>query len=151
MLCALRLCDYLPRLHERSAIRHGIIVNNLLNSTCGYSNFIAVNLFMCILLRSCWLDLADLCMTEHIPPPTWTELDPAAQQQQQSFDTRSRSGNSNGNVSGETAVGQEARVMYLCFLTHMYLEQQHGDKALQVLEGVAYVFPNSQIVATQVR
>ena len=40
--------------------------------------------------------------------------------------------------------------MYLCFLSHYYLELQHGDKAMKVLEGVLHIFPNSQIATSQV-
>jgi hypothetical protein len=41
--------------------------------------------------------------------------------------------------------------MYLCFLSHYYLDLQHGDKAMKVLEGVLHIFPNSQIATSQVR
>jgi anaphase-promoting complex subunit 8 len=41
-------------------------------------------------------------------------------------------------------------VAYLCFLAHYYLEQQHGEKAMKVLEGVLHVFPHSQVAVSQV-
>jgi hypothetical protein len=58
--------------------------------------------------------------------------------------------NARSNTHTQQGNGQEARVMYLCFLAQLYLEQQQGEKALQVLEGVLFVFPHSQIAATQV-
>ena len=39
---------------------------------------------------------------------------------------------------------------YLCFLAHYYLELQHGDKAMKVLEGVLHIFPHSQVAIGQV-
>ena len=52
---------------------------------------------------------------------------------------------------GQTAEGgQEGRVMYLSFLAHYYIEQQQGEKALKVLEGVLHIFPHSQVAASQV-
>ena len=55
-----------------------------------------------------------------------------------------------GHPTGGGGGGQEGRVAYLCFLAQYYLELQHGDKALKVLEGVLHVFPHSQVAISQV-
>jgi hypothetical protein len=103
-----------------------------------------VNIFP--LPRSCWLELAELCVTQKYPPPAWSHIDPqnSANQYNKTHKKDEKSGTSKGN-------GQDARVMYLCFLSHYYLELQHGDKAMKVLEGVLHIFPNSQIATSQVR
>jgi hypothetical protein len=46
--------------------------------------------------------------------------------------------------------GNDARICYLCFLTHYYLELQQGENAIKILEGVLQVFPNSLIATSQV-
>ena len=55
-----------------------------------------------------------------------------------------------GQGQGYGQGGQEGRVMYLSFLAHYYIEQQQGEKALKVLEGVLHIFPHSQVAASQV-
>lgn len=42
------------------------------------------------------------------------------------------------------------QVMHCCFLTQLYLEQQRGDQALATLDSLVSVFPDSQVVASQV-
>ena len=46
--------------------------------------------------------------------------------------------------------GNDARITYLCFLTHYYLELQQGENAIKILEGVLQVFPHSLIATSQV-
>ena len=60
--------------------------------------------------------------------------------------------NFNKNVEKNSNLNLEknARVMYLCFLSHYYLELHQGDKSLKVLEGVLHIFPHSQIASCQV-
>ena len=113
------------------------------------------------IFRSCWLELSELCVTEMLSPPVWQQLDP-------NFSTNSNNNNNNNmknneknptknskntlqkNANNSKPVGQESRVIYLCFLAHYYLELQQGEKAIKVLEGVLHIFPNSHIATSQV-
>jgi anaphase-promoting complex subunit 8 len=96
---------------------------------------------------SCWLELSELCATEKITPPTWQQVDPVSLVS--SLKPQMPSSSSSGDKEIKSN-GQEGRVMYLCFLAHYYLDLQQGEKAMKVLEGVLHVFPNSQVVTTQV-
>lgn len=55
------------------------------------------------------------------------------------------------NDSEDIKDGNDARICYLCFLTHYYLELQQGENAIKILEGVLQVFPNSLIATSQVQ
>lgn len=68
--------------------------------------------------RSCWLELAELCIAEKQALPTWQEI---------SLGT------------GANSCAQElecAKIMYACFLVHAYLEKHCGDLAMQVVSNV---------------
>jgi anaphase-promoting complex subunit 8 len=96
---------------------------------------------------SCWLELSELCATEKLSPPTWQQVDPMSLVSSSKPQIPSSSSSSYKEMKSN---GQEGRVMYLCFLAHYYLELQQGEKAMKILEGVLHVFPNSQLVTSQV-
>lgn len=82
--------------------------------------------------RSCWLELAELCVAEKQALPTWPEITalccpepPAASCADSSYCSAA--------AGGGSAELQEAKVMYACFLVHAYLEKHCGDLAMQVL------------------
>jgi hypothetical protein len=79
--------------------------------------------------RSCWLELAELCVAEKQPLPTWQEItlpSPTAPRAQ---------GQGQGQGQGHSEV-EGAKVMYACFLVHAYLEKHCGDLAMQVTKCV---------------
>jgi hypothetical protein len=84
---------------------------------------------LAVVCRSCWLELAELCVAEKQPLPTWQEITlpsptaPRAQVQ----------GQGQGRGQGHSEV-EGAKVMYACFLVHAYLEKHCGDLAMQVTE-----------------
>ena len=64
--------------------------------------------------RSCWLELADLCVAEKQALPTWQEV---------TLSTGAK------DITMEL---EGAKIMYACFLVHAYLEKHCGDLAMQV-------------------
>ena len=78
---------------------------------------------------SCWLELAEECTTKQLKIPPWEDF---------------------SYQSNSLAQHNANRIMYDCFLIHLYLEQQQGDLALQVLQkDVLQVFPTSQVSISQ--
>ena len=114
-------------------------------------------------------------MTNKISPPHWNKLSPKKQinlrQKKEINEIKNTplkyQNKNNNNAAGEKELNfdfventeknenlnleKNARVMYLCFLSHYYLELHQGDKSLKVLEGILHIFPHSQIASCQVR
>jgi hypothetical protein len=91
--------------------------------------------------RSCWLELAELCVAEKQALPTWPEITAASSSeppQSQYCADSSYCSAAGGEVGagGSAAQLQEAKIMYACFLVHAYLEKHCGDLAMQVQGGV---------------
>ena len=116
--------------------------------------------------RSCWLELSELCVTGKHSPPSWQQIDPtksihrtidlkrgnrSENRDENKIKTRVSNLNLMSNDSEDIKDGNDARICYLCFLTHYYLELQQGENAIKILEGVLQVFPNSLIATSQVQ
>ena len=74
----------------------------------------------------------ELCISENISPPTWQDIlivIPLA--------------------SSPNYPSKESKIMYDSFLVNYYLETQNGEHALVILNDLIYIFPDSQIVASQ--
>ena len=80
---------------------------------------------------SCWLDLADICMKEGTPPPSW----PFTGVEHKSNHVISLDRKDLGYY------------MYQFFLVHINLEQQLGNVAYEILQELAIKFPSSEYVA----
>jgi hypothetical protein len=107
--------------------------------------------------RSCWFELAALCVSEKQPLPTWQDICFRRRHQpQQAFSSEERGGGGGGGGGGKEgdqngADGEDAKIMYGCFLVHAYLEKHCGDLALQVLQKTLQpILPASLILHTQV-
>lgn len=123
---------------------------------------------LCLLIflnRSCWLELSELCVTGKRSPPSWQRIDPTKSvyrtadfehgnrndnRDENKIKTRISNLNLMNSESENLKDGNDARICYLCFLTHYYLELQQGENAIKILEGVLQVFPNSLIATSQV-
>jgi hypothetical protein len=81
------------------------------------------------LLRSCWLELAELCVAEKQALPTWQEITSLHQQPQHM--SAAEDSYCAGTAAGAGEL-QEAKIIYACFLVHAYLEKHCGDLAMQV-------------------
>ena len=84
--------------------------------------------YVCFIYRSCWLELADVCIAQSVTLPSWDIISEGAPE--------------STIVSG--------RIMFDAFSVHLYLEKQDGTAALEAIQPLLQVFPNSGIVASQV-
>lgn len=86
--------------------------------------------------RSCWLELAELCVSEKQALPTWQEISlPSGS----ATAAGTGEGKEDAEGAGSGGSGSEldgAKVMYACFLVHAYLEKHCGDLAMQVRPAV---------------
>ena len=121
----------------------------------------------CYSIRSCWLELSALCVTEKIPPPSWQLIDKSIYDNSITNPSDVRHNditnidiNTNQNINSLpyrqhiiSPNDQGGRVIYLCFLTHYYLELQQGEKALKVRNEIAKMmcFYSFQRCSTQLR
>eukprot|EP01038_Epipyxis_sp_PR26KG_P006178 gene6178-8509_t len=92
---------------------------------------------------SCWRDLSDLCISEKLPIPQWSEF------------TSLLSGSSVQNhlpgiPSDESLFLQFGKIMYTNFVIHIYLEKHQGERAMPVIESALQLFPTSHLLYTQV-
>ena len=111
--------------------------------------------------------MSELCVTGKQSPPSWQQIDPT-KSVYRTVDTKHSNKNENieenkqkpkiisnsnlaKNESESLKDGNDARITYLCFLTHYYLELQQGENAIKILEGVLQVFPHSLIATSQVK
>lgn len=137
-----------------------------LTESCSLLSMTSKNLYLLMFLnRSCWLELSELCVTGKHSPPSWQQIDPT-KSVYRTVESKHGNGNENrdenkiktrisnlnlmNNESENLKDGNDARICYLCFLTHYYLELQQGENAIKILEGVLQVFPNSLIATSQV-
>ena len=75
--------------------------------------------------RSCWLELAELCVTEKQALPSWPDILHCRSAADVDVDSAGDPGNQECLDS--------AALMYGSFLAHVYLEKHCGDLAMQVL------------------
>ena len=94
---------------------------------------------------SCWLEMAQICISEQTPPPSFgavleagglssSQAEAASMQQQDHAELPS---------SARTATHW---FMYCHFLLHLYLEQQLGHQALPLINTLLLVLPPSQFL-----
>jgi hypothetical protein len=83
--------------------------------------------------RSAWLELSEILITSGVSVPSWEHIV------------------DNAVIRPEYKVATSAaRMMYDMFRVHVHNEQQSGNAALVLLDGVISVFPDSPVVASQV-
>ena len=100
---------------------------------------------------SCWLELADLCVAEKLPLPQWAEFN--LQSSDRAAPVRNGIGGMNFSPTGtstEAHAETGSKIMYACFLVHVYLERHCGEQALQVAHTLLPLMPYSLPLYTQV-
>lgn len=112
---------------------------------------------------SCWLELGQFCATDKTKLPTWEEIRDCqcSWEKTQNISNMEVSNSpaqltpKPGNSSQETEsqsddVKESAKIMFACFLTHVYLERHRGDLALQILDGTMQLLPTSLVILCQI-
>jgi len=105
---------------------------------------------------SCWLELAEICLVDKVTLP-FDEVSLVSLLGYSSGEGRAKTYTGNDPITlivaeHLTSSNREMfKCMGLCFLAHLYLEQQVGDCALSILQHkLLPMFPNSQIVQSQI-